>query len=173
MLLLTLGNLYWELEKFGDAGRCYGEAIGLLDKDRNDYEELSYRSKVLDELAPHTEAIHLQDSLLELSVMPEKERLEAIDRVIEALKQKEKEEREAQLDAEAEELAQQQAARGDQMMNGRQTQQSTPQAMQQGNGQWYFYNPIAVNQGKTTFQQQWGRRETKDNWQRTNVTVVR
>ena len=64
------------MERFGDAHRCYGEAIGLLDQERSDYEELSYRSKVLDELVPHTEAIHLQDSLLELSIMPEKERLE-------------------------------------------------------------------------------------------------
>lgn len=31
---------------------------------------------------------------------------------------------------------------------------------------------MAVSQGKTTFQQQWGRRENKDNWQRINVTVV-
>ena len=34
VLLLTLGNLYWEQEKFADAQRCYGEAIGLLDKAR-------------------------------------------------------------------------------------------------------------------------------------------
>ena len=173
VLLLTLGNLYWEMEKFGDARRCYGEAIGLLDQDRSDYDELSLRSKVLDELVPYTDAIHLQDSLLELSEMPEADRLAAIDRVIEALKQKEKEEREAQLDAEAEQLQQQQEASGNLQMDRRQQQQQTaPQAMQQGNGQWYFYNPIAVNQGKTTFQQQWGRRENKDNWQRINVTVV-
>ncbi len=173
VLLLTLGNLYWEMEKFSDAHRCYGEAIGLLDRDRSDYEELSYRSKVLDELVPHTEAIHLQDSLLALSEMPEAERLEAIDRVIEALKQKEKEEREAQLDAEAEEL-QSQMQQGD---VDAPTLTHTPTAptlpTSQGNGQWYFYNPIAVSQGKNTFQQQWGRRENKDNWQRINVTVVR
>ena len=175
VLLLTLGNLYWEMEKFSDAHRCYGEAIGLLDRDRSDYEELSYRSKVLDELVPHTEAIHLQDSLLALSEMPEAERLEAIDRVIEALKQKEKEEREAQLDAEAEELqSQMQQQQGD---IDAPTLTHTPTAptlpTSQGNGQWYFYNPIAVSQGKNTFQQQWGRRENKDNWQRINVTVVR
>ena len=175
VLLLTLGNLYWEMEKFSDAHRCYGEAIGLLDRDRSDYEELSYRSKVLDELVPHTEAIHLQDSLLALSEMPEAERLEAIDRVIEALKQKEKEEREAQLDAEAEELqSQMQQQQGD---VDAPTLTHTPTAptlpTSQGNGQWYFYNPIAVSQGKNTFQQQWGRRENKDNWQRINVTVVR
>ena len=173
VLLLTLGNLYWELEKFSDAHRCYGEAIGLLDQERSDYEELSHRSKVLDELVPHTEAIHLQDSLLELSEMPEEERLAAIDRVIEALKQKEKEERERQLDAEAEELQeqiqQQQGGMNNQPLN---SQTTTSMATQQGNGQWYFYNPIAVSQGKTTFLQQWGRRENKDNWQRINVTVV-
>ncbi len=178
VLLLTLGNLYWEMEKFSDAHRCYGEAIGLLDRDRSDYEELSYRSKVLDELVPHTEAIHLQDSLLALSEMPEAERLEAIDRVIEALKQKEKEEREAQLDAEAEELqSQMQQQQGDIDAPTLTHSPNTPTApnipTSQGNGQWYFYNPIAVSQGKNTFQQQWGRRENKDNWQRINVTVVR
>ena len=170
VLLLTLGNIYWQLEKFGDAHRCYGEAIGLLDQDRSDYEELSNRSKVLDELVPHTEAIHLQDSLLALSEMPEVERLEAIDRVIEALIQKEKEEREAQLDAEAEELQQEiQRQGGNPNLPNTPT---TPTTTTQGNGQWYFYNPITVSQGKNTFQQQWGRRENKDNWQRINVTVV-
>ena len=176
VLLLTLGNLYWQMEKFGDAHRCYGEAIGLLDKDRKDYDELSYRSKVLDELVPHTEAIHLQDSLLELSEMPEAERLAAIDRVIEALKQKEKEEREARLDAEAEELQQemqQQQGANPNLPNLPNTPVTPTLPTTQGNGQWYFYNPVAVSQGKNTFQQQWGRRENKDNWQRINVTVIR
>ena len=91
VLLLTLGNIYWQKERYNDAQRCYGEAIGLLDKDRPDYEELAERSKVLDELVPHTDAVHLQDSLQELAKMPEKDRLEAIDRVIKELKRKEKE----------------------------------------------------------------------------------
>ena len=63
VLLLHLGDLYWAKERFGDAKRCYGEAIGLLDKDRKDYEQLSERSKILDELAPYTDAVQLQDSL--------------------------------------------------------------------------------------------------------------
>ena len=67
VLLLTLGNLYWEREKYADAQRCYGEAIGLLDKDRKDYRQLSERSKILDELAPHTSAVELQDSLQRLA----------------------------------------------------------------------------------------------------------
>ena len=164
VLLLTLGNLYWEREKFADAQRCYGEAIGLLDKERRDYEQLSLRSKVLDELVPYTEAVHLQDSLLQLAIMPEAARNKAIDRIIDALKKREKEERDAQLEAQAN-------AQQPQMQ--RQTSPLSTPAPQQKNGAWYFYNPTAVSQGKTTFQREWGRRKNVDNWRRSNQTVVR
>jgi len=165
VLLLTLGNLYWDKERYNDAQRCYGEAIGLLDRERPDYEQLSLRSKVLDELVPYTDAIHLQDSLLLLSEMHEADRMRAINRVIDALKQQEKEARDALLAEEAEQRQSTQAGFN-------QPQLPTPQASQQGNGQWYFYNPVAVSQGKASFQRLWGKRENKDNWQRTNQTVV-
>ena len=169
VLLLTLGNLYWQREQFNDAQRCYGEAIGLLDKDRKDYEQLAQRSKVLDELVPYTNAIHLQDSLLALAEMPEAELYKVIDRMISDLKKKEKEERDAQRIAEVEQAQQERQAMGNQPMNN---QPAAPVAQQQGNGQWYFYNPVVVNQGKTAFQRLWGKRENKDNWQRINQTVV-
>ncbi len=170
VLLLKLGGLYWDKEKYADAQRCYGEAIGLLDKDRPDYEQLSNRSKMLDELVPFTEAVHLQDSLQELAKMPEKERLEAIDRVIEALKKKEKEERDKAREAEVEKTLQQRSTTGNRTNTP--ARPTTPNVAQQGNGQWYFYNPTAVNQGKQTFQRQWGKRENADDWQRANRTVV-
>ena len=173
VLLLTLGNLYWERDKYSDAQRCYGEAIGLLDKDRPDYELLSRRSKVLDELVPYTEAVYLQDSLQQLAKMDEKDRLAAIDRVIEALKKKEKEERDKAQEAEVERQLEKRAATGNRGAApgaNRNTPQTT--AGVGNNGQWYFYNQMAVNQGKQTFQRQWGKRENVDNWQRVNQTVV-
>lgn len=172
VLLLTLGNLYWDMERYNDAQRCYGEAIGLLDKERPDYETLALRSKVLDELVPYTDAIHLQDSLLLLSEMPEADRLKAINRVIDALKKKDKEERDALLAEEAEQRQIEQFEQADFGQRQPQPLPPTPQGMQQGNGQWYFYNPVAVSQGKMTFQRQWGKRENKDNWQRSNQTVI-
>ena len=167
VLLLKLGDLYWVMEKYNDAQRCYGEAIGLLDKDRPDYEELAKRSKILDELVPFTDAVHLQDSLQELAKMPEKERLEAIDRVIEELKKKEKEEADKAREAAVEAAQAKQSAMGNR--NQRNQQPATPQT---SNGLWYFYNQMAVTQGKQTFQKQWGKRENVDNWQRVNRTVV-
>ena len=169
VLLLRLGNLYWEKERYNDAQRCYGEAIGLLDKDRPDYEELSRRSKVLDELVPHTDVIHLQDSLQALAKMSEKDRNEAIDRVIEALKKKEKEERDKAREAEVEKALEKAGAVGNRQST---TQPQTPTNQQQKDGQWYFYNQMAVNQGKQQFQKQWGKRENIDNWQRSNQTVL-
>ena len=172
VLLLHLGDLYWARENFSDARRCYGEAIGLLDKDRDDYEQLSNRSKILDELVPHTDAIHLQDSLQALAKMSEDERNAAIDRVIEALKKKEKEERNRL----AEEEVRKRDGIGDDfddiIPNDGPASARRQQPQQQGNSVWYFYNPTAVNQGKSNFQRQWGKRENVDDWQRVNKTVV-
>ena len=168
VLLLTLGNVYWEKEKYADAQRCYGQAIGLLDKDRKDYEQLSERSKILDELAPHTSAVELQDSLQRLANMSETERNKVIDQIIAELIKKEKEERRNQEEAEAERTLQQQSVRGGQQV-------TTPQPTlpsSTGSSAWYFYNPQAVNQGKQVFQRLWGKRENQDNWQRANQTVV-
>ncbi|MBQ7419385.1 MAG: tetratricopeptide repeat protein [Prevotella sp.] len=169
VLLLQLGNLYWQQEKYGDARRCYGEAIGLLDRDRPGYKELAERSKVLDELVPFTDAIHLQDSLQQLADMPEAERNKAIDRVIAELIKKEKEERRAQQEAEAE---QQQQNGGSNLpstpINNKPSTPSSPQS-----NLWYFYNPQAVSQGKQRFEQLWGKRPNADNWQRSNLTVLK
>ena len=169
VLLLSLGNLYWQREKFEDAQRCYGEAIGLLDKDRKDYQQLSDRSKILDELVPYTSNVELQDSLQRLARMPEAERLKIIDRLIDELKKKEKEEQRALEEAETERTLQKQSAVG----NRQQTFQPTvPTPSLTGSTAWYFYNPQAVSQGKRTFEQQWGKRENIDDWQRINHTVV-
>ena len=142
----------------------------MLDKDRKDYEQLSERSKILDELVPYTDAIHLQDSLQALAKMPEDERNAAIDRVIEALKKKEKEEKRKQAEAEA---AQQQAQNSSNNFEDGEFMPDNSQATApQKSETWYFYNQLAVNQGKATFQRQWGRRENIDDWQRVNKTVV-
>ncbi len=172
VLLLKLGDLYWTKKKFGDAQRCYAQAIGLLDKERDDYEQLSSRSKVLDELVPHTDAVHLQDSLQQLAQMSEKDRNAAIDRVIEALKKKEKEEKDKEAENNAQQMQQKNGAVGNRNNTANNRTTNTTTGSQQNGGQWYFYSPMAVQQGKQLFQRQWGKRENTDNWQRTNITVV-
>lgn len=165
VLLLRLGELYWETSRYDLAQSCYGDAVGLIGQTHKAYEEAMRRSKVLDELVPYTSAIHLQDSLQELSRMDEAGRNAAIDRVIEALKRKEAEERRAQADSAAEARAQENAGAG---------QTSTPAGTQtdRRDKSWYFYNPMLVMQGKQDFQKQWGRRKNEDNWRRSNRSVL-
>lgn len=175
-LLLKLGNLYWDIERYGDAQRIYNAALGMVDKDNKEYEQLSDRSKVLDELVPYTNAIQLQDSLQSLAKMDEAHRNAAIDRTIEALKKKEKEAKKAQQEQEALQAQQ----KGDNSSsqqgsnnNNRNNKPSTPTTLSPNTQEWYFYSQTAVSKGKQQFQKLWGKRENVDNWQRINKSVVR
>lgn len=169
VLMLRLGDIYWTMERYGDAQRCYGEAIGMLDKERKDYEQLSERSKVLDQLVPYTDAVQLQDSLQELARMPEAERNAAIDRTIAELKRKEREERRKQQEEDAQQTISQNSGNNAAQNN---RPNAAQQNQQNANALWYFYNPMAVSQGKAAFEKLWGKRENADNWQRINKTVV-
>ncbi len=170
-LLIKLGDIYWGREQYADARRCYNLALGMTDKDNKAYERLTSRSKVLDELVPYTEAVHLQDSLQSLARMDEKQRDIAIDRVIAALKKKEAEEKKRQAESE---LANRQQNENDAEGNTNgDWNKNTNANIGQQSSEWYFYNPMAVAKGKQQFQMLWGKRENVDNWQRINKTVVK
>mgnify|MGYP004639680391 FL=1 len=178
VLLLRLGNLYWETGRYADAKRCYGEAIGLLDQDRKDYPQLAHRSKVLDELVPYTDAIALQDSLQSLAKMDERDRNAAIDRVIAALKRKEKEEERRRWD-DGDEMNSEYEGGVDGNGSGNRFGNDSGNGFGNASGNgfgntntWYFYSPAAVSQGKALFEKLWGKRKNLDNWQRINKTVV-
>ena len=168
ILLLQLGQIYWDRAEYVDAQRCYGEAIGLIDKEHKQYDVVNLRSTILDELVEHTVAIDLQDSLQHLATLPEEQLYEVIDNIIaEVIRQEEeakKAEEEAALMAQREEALADAAAKGPQM--------NTPQAAGTGDNSWYFYNTQLVAQGKKDFQQKWGRRTLEDNWRRANKSVL-
>lgn len=172
VLLLRLGGIYWERRKFENAQKCYTEALGLIDKTRDDYEETTRRSKVLDKLVPHTSAVYLQDSLQALSRMSEADRNAAIDRAIELLKKKEEEERKARRDSAAQARANENGQTGGESGKSDQTGKSARSSGSSQSSTWYFYNPTAVMQGKQDFEKQWGKRKNEDNWRRSNRTVV-
>ena len=164
MLLLRLGGIYWDKEDYIKAQRCYADLVGILDKEHDEYKEADRRQEILNELEPHLSAIKLQDSLQWLAKLPEDERNEAIDRVIEALKQKEKEEARAEMHAQMEANMPQPPAATP--IPGTPTRGTAGQAGQSGT--WYFYNPQVVAQGKQAFVRTWGRRPLEDNWRRSH-----
>lgn len=156
---LTLGGLYYDLRQYSKAQPCYSEAMPLIPDSYPDYRVLKRRSDVLDELAVYSQNVELQDSLLRLSEMTPEKQLEVVNKIIDELKKKEKEEAEAA--AREEFLAQSQ---------GNELQSTNTQnfTMSNGDDSWYFYNTMTKNAGKTEFQRRWGNRKLEDNWRRRN-----
>lgn len=161
---IALGNLLFQRGDYVGAQPCYSEAIPQLPESFTDYRLLKRRSDVLDELATYAGNLQLQDSLLALSKLPEKEQMKVCERLAEELKKKEKEEADA---ARREEfLANQEGQQ--QQQNGANTPQ---QYTLNTDKSWYFYNTQAKNAGRTEFQRRWGARKLEDDWRRRNKTV--
>lgn len=159
MAQLTLGGLYYDRHLYAKAQPCYSEAIPVIPDTYPDYATLKRRSDVLDELAVYSQNVELQDSLLRLAAMTPEQQMKVIDKIIEELKKKEKEEAEA-------------AAREEYLANrgqdGLQDQNSQVFTMNTGDDSWYFYNSATKNAGRTEFQRRWGNRKLEDDWRRRN-----
>ncbi len=164
---LHLGQLYWEKEKFVKAKECYAGALGLFDKEREDYKSIDERTKILEELYPHASAVELQDSLQELARMDSVERMKVIHKIIEEVKKKEKEEAKKAAAASSTTSNAANAAR----TAANQAAANQMNRNQQG-GVWYFYNPTAITSGASEFEKKWGKRELGDDWNRVNKTVL-
>ncbi|MDE6928844.1 MAG: tetratricopeptide repeat protein, partial [Muribaculaceae bacterium] len=136
----------------------------LLPESYPDLKRLKLRSDVLDELAVYSQNVTLQDSLLRLSNMTEEEQLKVVNRIIDELKKKEKEEAEA---AAREEFLANQAANGNQLVDKNAPNQFNINT----DNSWYFYNQSAKNAGKSDFQRRWGARKLEDDWRRRNKST--
>ena len=156
---LTLGGIYFAQGNYEKAQPSYSEAIPQLPQTFPDYAALKRRSDVLDELAVYSQNVNLQDSLLRLAAMPEDELLKVIDRMIEDLKKREREEAEEARRQEYEANAEQ---------FGNQFTDNTNNFTINTDNSWYFYNTATKNAGKTEFQKLWGNRKLEDDWRRRN-----
>lgn len=156
---ITLGGLYYDRHLYAKAQPCYSEAMSQIPETWPDYRTLKRRSDVLDELAVYSQNVELQDSLLRLSAMTPEQQLEMVNKIIDELKKKEKEEADA---AAREEFL----AQNDQ--NGLQDNKTQTFTMNNGDDSWYFYNTAAKNSGRTEFQRRWGNRKLEDDWRRRN-----
>ncbi|MDR2147441.1 MAG: tetratricopeptide repeat protein [Tannerella sp.] len=166
---IRLGDIYFTQKDYINAQPCFSGAMAGIQKEYKDYQRVAKLSETLDELVVHYENVHLQDSLQTLAKMPEKERLAVIDKIIEQVIEEEKR---AAEEAEKEEYLANQASMGSNMNR---TQQINMPSMPMGGGgdnSFYFYNQQTVVQGKTQFQNKWGKRTLEDNWRRRNKRMT-
>ena len=165
MVLVRAGDIYYERRQYVQAQPCYREAITILTAENADYARVQKRSEVLDELIVSYNQAQLQDSLQRLSHMSEAEQRAVVDKIIADLIRAEKEDsiRQAQ---EARELA-----RGDEGPRSVNTANMLGGGGAQ-KGEWYFYNPQLMKQGKQEWRRRWGNRPLEDNWRRQNKQVT-
>ena len=164
ILLITLGDVYFNRQQYIEAQPCFSEAISIIQKGYKDYERVAKLSETLDELVGYVEEVQLQDSLQLLALKPESERIAIVQKIIEEIERKEKEEREL---AERESRLAENRAMGP----GMNRNMPTP-TMPGGDNSFYFYNTTAVSNGRNEFQRKWGKRKLEDNWRRRDKSAT-
>lgn len=164
-LLLRLASVYWQQENYIEASRCYKECMAVLDKERDEYKDVEQRNKMLEGLAEPLGVVKLQDSLLALARLPEKERIAVCERLAKEYIEKEKEEEKRRAASGTQSAA-------NKVFGGNVSQNNMANMRGSGNNGssaqsaqgWYFSNPNTVTQGKTAFFRKWGMRRNTDYW---------
>ena len=163
-VLVKAGDIYFGQTRYVEAQPCYREAVTILTAEHDAYARVQKRSEVLDELIVSYTQVQLQDSLQMLSKLSEEEQRAIVDKIIAELIEQEKNDSIAQAQ-EARKIA-----RGDDAPLSVNTSNMLGGGGQKG--EWYFYNPQLVKQGKQEWRRRWGGRVLEDNWRRQNKQVV-
>ena len=137
---------YGNINNFKSAKLYYDSALNNINREFKDYNILKEKSDVLTELVENLEIINNNDSLINLTLIPEIELNEILEQTLKLNSEKKKKEK----------------------VRNRQQNflQDNPKIIiaSTSDGQWYFDNESMKSIGKNDFQRIWGSRELKDNW---------
>jgi tetratricopeptide (TPR) repeat protein len=164
---VKLGDLYFTQKEYFKAQPDYDAAAKLIKQEDENFDRVRTRSVILNQLATYHTDIELQDSLQHLAQLPDKEKMEVINNIIE--QQKNAKIKEAKDATDAKRQTEITSARGGFLSDGGATSFSTS-SMNNNSKSWYFYNSMAVSAGKSQFQTQWGDRTLSDNWRQSSKT---
>ncbi|WP_449369397.1 type IX secretion system periplasmic lipoprotein PorW/SprE [Acidiluteibacter ferrifornacis] len=147
-----LAGIYFNRPDYINAQAYYDSTTIYLPKDHEAYFLADEKNKSLLELVKNLKIVQLQDSLLKISNLSEKEQKRLVNDLIAEYKSKKERERLAE---EAAQFAAQ---------NGGGSTINIPG----GSSSWYFYNPTSMAFGMSEFKRQWGDRKLQDDWRRSN-----
>lgn len=157
---LRLGRVYYEnLKNFEVAKLYYDSTVAVMDKKDKIYPKVADRQKVLEEFVKQLRIVQKEDSLQRLAKLDSA----ALNKVIEAVIKKEKDERELQ--------AKREKAASESANSGPADNQFANDNLDFSNRKWYFYNSIQIVAGKKEFEKRWGKRKLEDNWRRSTKEV--
>lgn len=139
---LKLADLSLELPNYTEAQSYYDSCATILNKEHPRYEDVVRLRDNLAEAVQHLKTIQLQDSLLKLAALPEKERIRWAEQYVEQLQ------------------------RDDEEAKKKQEEGNLAVGTDGPTGAWYFTNPQAKIMGAEEFKKVWGNRPLVDNWRR-------
>ena len=154
---MTLGDIYMEDREYKVAKAYYDSTLIFLPVEDIAYQDIEDLDEGLARLIINLDVIALQDSLINLAMISDKDREKIIMAIIVAEEEAEDERIAALIDGRNEDI-----------------KKAIDKAVPLGNsknsgggrGDWYFYNPSSMSFGYSEFQRVWGSRKLKDNWRR-------
>lgn len=152
-----LADLYFEQRQYVYARDYYDSTLAVINEDMPDYEMIKAKAESLAELVDHIMNVTLQDSLIAMANLPEKDREKKILTMMADLEAEEERQRKALESGQIGAFTAQ-----DQQMGG-----MRPPGMG-GGGDWYFYNNTTRSHGFNEFRRVWGNRPLEDDWRRAN-----
>lgn len=152
---LFLAEYYFAQPNYTRAQQYYDSTSTVMLAEHPKFKEVDGKKRYLSDLVKNLEVIQLQDSLLALALLPEKQLDKIIDK---AIKEAERAADEARFEKEA--------AKNQPLPGNLNTPAAGGLAPPGQPSLWYFYNQQAVGQGFSSFKQQFGNRELADNWRR-------
>lgn len=162
--LLALARLHLARRHYAEAQPHYSAAAALLPDNFPGLDSISLIAGILDRWAVYNGNVTLQDSLLALAALPERQRLEVCRRLADEYLRREQSRLDSADMAKRMEESQE-------LENHSSTTSAIPGMRSNNDKSWYFYNPMTRNAGKAEFQRKWGSRKLEDNWRRRNKTT--
>jgi len=155
---VILADIYYDQQNYRSSQAYYDTAVAFMNTNNERFLAASARQKTLTELITNLDIIEHQDSIQRVALMPEKERLAFIDKIIEEIKAEEQRlkalENERRMD--------------NNFFNDPRQNNNFNRMNQNKGGGWYFDNPNTLSFGFSEFNRKWGKRKLEDNWRRSD-----
>ena len=155
---VILADIYYDQQNYRSSQAYYDTAVAFMNTNNERFLAASARQKTLTELITNLDIIEHQDSIQRVALMPEKERLAFIDKIIEEIKAEEQ-----RLKA----LENERRMDNNFFNDPRQNNSFNRMNQNKGSG-WYFDNPNTLSFGFSEFNRKWGKRKLEDNWRRSD-----
>jgi len=152
---ITIADIYYNKKNYLKAQLYYDSAVNVMNNNHPKYQIIQTRAKNLNKLVKEYNTYLYEDSVQRLAKLPFNELLNYIDKIIERVKEEER---------------QQILKKQNEIENISFATQLQAQSRfsQTSGGKWYFYNDMAREQGYKEFKLKWGNRPLEDNWRRKN-----